>query len=247
MRPKLTYANVIATLALFIALSGSVYAASKLNGKVIKKGTLPGNRLKKDSVTGNQINESSLGSVPNAGRASVADNAKIADDASKLGGIVSSGFQRPITGCGSGEAIQSVTQGGETTCAQSVGAAQEFGGSIGTVPTNLAYFLSPVGLSTPSTDSTAVSVGVSSAPFTVTDFQASLPSAPSSGNGWQFGFIVNGAGFPDITCQIFPPASSCTDLNSHQIPAGATLALYASAINSPATTRVRFGWVARSE
>jgi hypothetical protein len=31
--PKLTYANVTATLALFIALGGSSYAAVKLTGK----------------------------------------------------------------------------------------------------------------------------------------------------------------------------------------------------------------------
>jgi hypothetical protein len=46
IRPRLTYANVIATLALFVALGGSGYAAVQINGKVIKNGTIAGPKLK---------------------------------------------------------------------------------------------------------------------------------------------------------------------------------------------------------
>jgi hypothetical protein len=59
-------ALVLATIALFVSLGGSVYAAAKLNGTAIKKGSEPGNRLKPDSVTGKQVNESTLGTVPDA-------------------------------------------------------------------------------------------------------------------------------------------------------------------------------------
>ena len=61
-----SHATVVAYLALFVALGGSVYAAGKLNGKQIKPNTIPGNRLKANSVTGKQINASTLGTVPNA-------------------------------------------------------------------------------------------------------------------------------------------------------------------------------------
>ena len=60
-RPKLTYANVAATLALFIVLTGgAAWAANKINGKQIKKNSIPGNRIKKASLTNNQVKKSTL-------------------------------------------------------------------------------------------------------------------------------------------------------------------------------------------
>jgi len=37
---RLTYANVVATLALFVALGGSSYAAIRITGANVKDGTL---------------------------------------------------------------------------------------------------------------------------------------------------------------------------------------------------------------
>ena len=57
----MTFSNAIALLALFIALGGSVYAASnKIDGAQIKPKSLPGNRLKPGSVTGSQIKKGSI-------------------------------------------------------------------------------------------------------------------------------------------------------------------------------------------
>jgi hypothetical protein len=57
----MSYANVVATLALFLALSGGVvWAAGKINGKQIKANSIPGNRIKKKSLTNNQIKASTL-------------------------------------------------------------------------------------------------------------------------------------------------------------------------------------------
>ncbi|MFN8114454.1 MAG: hypothetical protein U0R51_14795 [Solirubrobacterales bacterium] len=50
MRTRLTYANVMATLALFVALGGGAYAAAKINGSSIKKNSIPSNRLKKNQA-----------------------------------------------------------------------------------------------------------------------------------------------------------------------------------------------------
>ena len=91
---------VVAILALFVALGGSVYAAKKIDGKAIKVKSIPGNRLKPKTITakqlslgvllgapkpglitGSQINEASLGQVPNAAHADVADTARSATDA----------------------------------------------------------------------------------------------------------------------------------------------------------------------
>ncbi|MDQ2629734.1 MAG: hypothetical protein M3Y75_01990 [Actinomycetota bacterium] len=56
----LSFSNVIACLALFIALGGSVYAAGKINGKQIKRNSLPGNRIKPKTIQPNRIKPKSL-------------------------------------------------------------------------------------------------------------------------------------------------------------------------------------------
>ena len=50
-------ALVVAGLALFVALSGTVYAAKKgrINGKVVKAKSLPGNRVKPRSIPTNRL------------------------------------------------------------------------------------------------------------------------------------------------------------------------------------------------
>jgi len=96
-------ALVVSTLALFVALGGTVYAAQKLNGRAIKVKSLPGNRLKLGSVpanrlkpgtlgaaglaqpggpiTGAEIDELSLGQVPEAAHAETAEFAQAAGEA----------------------------------------------------------------------------------------------------------------------------------------------------------------------
>jgi hypothetical protein len=86
LRDRLTYANVMATIAVFIALGGSAYAASKINGKTIKIKSIPGNRLKPNTVTGAQVNESTLGQVPSAVQASSATTATSAANATTVNG-----------------------------------------------------------------------------------------------------------------------------------------------------------------
>ncbi len=59
---SLTFSNAVALLALFIALGGSVYAASnKIDGSQVKPKSLPGNRLVPGSVAANQIKKGSIG------------------------------------------------------------------------------------------------------------------------------------------------------------------------------------------
>lgn len=100
---------VISLIALFVALGGSVYAATQINGNTIKKGSIPGNRLKNDTVTGTQVKESTLATVPSATdalnakhaatatdatNATNATKATTADNANALGGLPSSSFER---------------------------------------------------------------------------------------------------------------------------------------------------------
>jgi hypothetical protein len=99
LRPRLTYANVIATLALFLALGGGAYAAIQLpknsvGAKQLKKNAVTAAKIKDGAVTGSKIRLSSLGTVPNAshadsatsaGSAATAANASHADSATSAG------------------------------------------------------------------------------------------------------------------------------------------------------------------
>lgn len=60
LRSALSFSNVVACLALFLALGGTVYAASKISGRQIKPHSLPGNRLKPKTLTGRQVKPHSL-------------------------------------------------------------------------------------------------------------------------------------------------------------------------------------------
>jgi hypothetical protein len=49
------YANVTATLALVVALSGSAYAATTITGKQVRNGSLTGADIKKESIASAQV------------------------------------------------------------------------------------------------------------------------------------------------------------------------------------------------
>ena len=51
MRRQISFANVIALIALFVALGGGAYAAKKLNGKTIANNSIPAKKLKKSVLT----------------------------------------------------------------------------------------------------------------------------------------------------------------------------------------------------
>jgi hypothetical protein len=107
-------ALLVACLALFVALGGTVLAATKIDGRTIKVkslpgnrvavASLPGNRLAPKSIKGDQIDITTLGQVPSADHATSAETARRADtataadhaaDATKING-------RSV-GCGEGE------------------------------------------------------------------------------------------------------------------------------------------------
>jgi len=95
LRDRLTYANVVATLALFLALGGASYAAARIgsasiiNNSVrtqdlrnndirsrdIRNRTITNADILTNTVTGRQVRESSLSKVPDADRLDGADGA----------------------------------------------------------------------------------------------------------------------------------------------------------------------------
>jgi hypothetical protein len=103
IRSKLTYANVVATLALFIALGGVSYAAVKLpknsvGEKQIKKNAVTAKKIKKNSVTGAKVKDGSL------------SNADINLDLAKLGKVPSAAVADT-----SGDAEEVVVKTGKVT------------------------------------------------------------------------------------------------------------------------------------
>jgi hypothetical protein len=108
---------VVALAALFVALGGTAYAATKLPKNAVgtaqlKKNAVTGAKIRKNAVAGSDVKESSLGKVPKAVRADAAaradsatsassattaasaSTATTAANASKLGGLHQSAFQR---------------------------------------------------------------------------------------------------------------------------------------------------------
>lgn len=65
-RDRLTYANIMATVAVFIALGGSAYAALRVTGRDVVDRSLTGRDLKRNTLGGSRIKESRLGAVPYA-------------------------------------------------------------------------------------------------------------------------------------------------------------------------------------
>jgi hypothetical protein len=118
-------ALVVAGLALFMALGGTVYAAKKarIDGKAVKVKSLPGNRLKPRSIaanrlkpgvlkgvlaaqsgpiTGAEIDELTLGQVPEAAHAISADTAQSAVDAQTAVNAVNAINAQNVNGHGAG-------------------------------------------------------------------------------------------------------------------------------------------------
>jgi hypothetical protein len=103
LRSHISYANVMATVAVFIALGGASYAALKLpknsvGTKQLKKNAVNGAKVKNNSLTGNDIDEATLGVVPSAAQAS---------NAQSLGGVPAAQF---LGGSGRMTAIPLITR-----------------------------------------------------------------------------------------------------------------------------------------
>ena len=80
LRARLTYANVMATIAVFVALGGSSYAALRITGKNVPKDALTGADIK--DLTGRDVRDNSLtgADVKDLTSADVANGKLLAED-----------------------------------------------------------------------------------------------------------------------------------------------------------------------
>jgi hypothetical protein len=102
IRPRLTYANVVATLALFAALGGSSFAAVKLTSADIKNRSVKRVDLRKNTLTGAEIREARLRTVPRARSADSAQNAFTASNAQSADLAKNSENSQALAGQGAG-------------------------------------------------------------------------------------------------------------------------------------------------
>jgi hypothetical protein len=95
MRRHISYANVMATIAVFFALAGGSYAAiqipkNSVGSKQLKKSAVTSRAIKNNTITGADVDEAKLGTVPVATRAVSAGSAATAANADTLDGLDSS-------------------------------------------------------------------------------------------------------------------------------------------------------------
>jgi hypothetical protein len=133
LRSRMSYANVMATTALFVALGGAGYAATKLpNNSVgtkqlrkgavtspkLAQGSVTGSKVKAGSLTGAVINSSTLGNVPSATHATSAGSADSATHAGSADSATHAGSADSATHAGSADAA---THAGSADTAASLG------------------------------------------------------------------------------------------------------------------------------
>jgi hypothetical protein len=87
IRKRLTYANVMSSIAVFLILGGATaFAAQKIGSNQLKANSITTGKIKKEAVTtakikknavnGSKVNEATLGEVPSAAKATTAANAE---------------------------------------------------------------------------------------------------------------------------------------------------------------------------
>jgi hypothetical protein len=120
LRPRATYANIVSTLALFVALGGGAYAATALpansigsaqlrrnavvNAK-IRNNAVTGAKILNNSVTGADIKESTLAKVPLAAAADAAGLAKATYKTATATAAASSAANVATATCDSGQHV----------------------------------------------------------------------------------------------------------------------------------------------
>ena len=83
VRGRLTYANVMATMAVFLALGGGAWALTRnsVGPRQIKPNAVRSSDVKNNALKGPDVNEATLGQVPSSEEATTADDATSAESA----------------------------------------------------------------------------------------------------------------------------------------------------------------------
>jgi hypothetical protein len=116
LRARLTYANVMSTVALLVALTGGATAIAlslpknSVKSKQIAPGAVKTGDIAKDAVTGDKVNESTLGKVPAAARADGAGRADSAAQADRAAFADSALTANALTGLSTTEIPRAINK-----------------------------------------------------------------------------------------------------------------------------------------
>ena len=250
IRARATYANVTATLALFIALGGGSFAVA-LSGsekKVVKK------------IAKKEANKRITTRAPNLSvkRAGSADTATDAGHASSADSAIDANHANAADTATSADSALNANHANAADTATNADVVDgldstHFGvGIMGGVMKDVGFTAvangtqwAPIGVST------ATATGSFVAPpgaFVARDLRISLASPNSAGQSRTFAFVTNPASSTELSCTVPENASSCSDTaHAVTVSAGQTYALLATAISGGAPdVDVRFGWRAVS-
>jgi len=197
-----TFSDVVALLALFIALGGASYAAVQ-----IPRNSVGAKQLKKNAVTAKKIKKNAVNSRK------VRDGSLLAKDFKP--GQLPAGATGPAGRDGSP---------GETGPTGPSGTAVVMGRSG---PLALAArYMSPSGGSALASSAAEVAMRSPSVPVELSNLQIWLSTAPGPGNSRRLDVLANGA--PVAGCTVAAFAVTCTDDTVATIPPGAELAIRAT-------------------
>ena len=264
VRERLTYANVMATVAVFLALAGAGYAAIKIprnsvGTKQLKRDAVNSSKVEPGSLKGSDINLATLGTVPTAA------------DAEALGGIAAGSFVTGVTagsgltGGGSGggvtlavdpaqvqsrvtgnctgpAGVQSITATGSVTCSPAAAVGDVQSAVIAGVPSGVARFGAVSGATPPATDQDSVTSLSPATDLVARDLSVSVSAAPGT-TGSVAGVVLEVNGSTRLACEIQGPTAetTCTDTGSGTVPAGSELVLeVVNGTTTPETFRVGF-------
>lgn len=207
LKPRLSFANVISVVALFVSLSAGAYAAFSLpdnsvksknivNGQV-KKGDLAassviGSKVKDGSLGGLDIDESTLGQVPNATSAGNADH---------LDGLDSADFGGVLTA-----RVTNLTN---------------------PLPTAAIQYGPVSGIGVPASDSTSTATLSPNQTMIAHDLSVRLTSTPApAGSSVNTALAVNGSVVGAFNCIIVAAGdTTCSSSATVPVPAGSLIGL----------------------
>lgn len=247
LRKHLTYANVVSTLCLFLALGGAAYAGTKL-----AKGSVGTNQLKAEAVTkaklhpnsvnskkvvdgsltGEDIDAATLGKVPsaaNAEHAVTADNANTANSAKSAGTATDADHATSADTAANAEKLDGHVPG-------EFGAVVVSSPEVELVAEGEAFF--SVSGSVSATVLSKATTILPNRKLRATDFAVHFEGAAEAGLDVHISLVVNGAA--QEVCTLTEVPSTCTPSSTAiDIPAGSQVAWMAESL-LPVNARPEF-------
>ena len=240
MRRHLSYANVMATIAVFVALGGSSYAAMKITGNDVRDESLTGADIKDNSLRGHEIRSGAISTddIKNRTlrRQDFASGVLVPGPKGEPGAPGAPGA-KGVKG-DKGDAGADGADGADGTDGTANGAAMlaRINGIPATFDQALTYG-SPSGVSTANTSEDAVSMVSPNLAVTASNLFVRVNGVVNNNSARRFTLRVDGADTA-LSCTMGSFGSTCTSDAQVAIPPNSTLSIQSdrpAAFNTVAT------------